>query len=375
MNTVLIAVIAFVLLTPAPIFAPSHPEYSGHHGMMNEMSNHHRSYMGMCAPGFASLDGMCVLDDRCGPGAYAGRLCMMDGVIKEYLRPHHQKFAGISAENVICLEGKHLMFKHDATPACVNAKSVEKMQQRGWYSEKPPIACTMEYNPVCGVNGVTYGNLCSLNAEHMAMKHRGECYVEPPKREFRNFPNPDECIGYAECLTGFVTRIVDGDTIHVDGKSIRFTLASAPELDEINGIDARNFIQTICPIDSFVLVDEDDKQTEGSYGRMLGVVYCNGLSLNEELLDSGLGYLSTEFCGQSEFEHISWAQKHGCQHIPASTPVLEDQTNCDPSYPDFCITSPPPDLNCVDVVYKKFTVLPPDPHNFDGDQDGIGCES
>ncbi|WP_255464635.1 excalibur calcium-binding domain-containing protein [Nitrosopumilus sp. b2] len=32
-------------------------------------------------------------------------------------------------------------------------------------------------------------------------------------------------------------------------------------------------------------------------------------------------------------------------------------------------------MNCIDVVYKKFTLLQPDPHNFDGDKDGIGCET
>lgn len=25
--------------------------------------------------------------------------------------------------------------------------------------------------------------------------------------------------------------------------------------------------------------------------------------------------------------------------------------------------------------YRRFTVRPPDPHNFDGDHNGIGCES
>lgn len=51
-------------------------------------------------------------------------------------------------------------------------------------------------------------------------------------------------------------------------------------------------------------------------------------------------------------------------------------SNCDPAYPTVCIPSPPPDLDCKDIPYRKFTVLPPDPHGFDGkDQDGIGCES
>jgi cytoskeletal protein RodZ len=49
--------------------------------------------------------------------------------------------------------------------------------------------------------------------------------------------------------------------------------------------------------------------------------------------------------------------------------------NCDPSYPDFCIPSPPPDLDCPDVSGKRFTVSGSDPHGFDRDGDGVGCES
>jgi len=51
------------------------------------------------------------------------------------------------------------------------------------------------------------------------------------------------------------------------------------------------------------------------------------------------------------------------------------QSDCHPSYPDFCIPPPPPDLDCGDVNGKRFTVRQPDPHKFDQDGDGIGCES
>ena len=59
----------------------------------------------------------------------------------------------------------------------------------------------------------------------------------------------------------------------------------------------------------------------------------------------------------------------------SSTPTYAQETNCDPSYPGVCIPPYPPDLNCGDVSDKKFEVLPPDPHGFDSDGDGVGCES
>lgn len=48
---------------------------------------------------------------------------------------------------------------------------------------------------------------------------------------------------------------------------------------------------------------------------------------------------------------------------------------CDESYPDVCIAPYPPDLNCGDIMFANFRVLQPDPHGFDRDRDGIGCES
>ena len=62
---------------------------------------------------------------------------------------------------------------------------------------------------------------------------------------------------------------------------------------------------------------------------------------------------------------------------PATTkaPKPAPQSNCDPSYPTVCIAPAPPDLDCPDVPYKRFKVLPPDPHRFDADHDGIGCET
>jgi PKD domain len=53
----------------------------------------------------------------------------------------------------------------------------------------------------------------------------------------------------------------------------------------------------------------------------------------------------------------------------------EEETSCDSSYPNLCIPSPPPILACDDVEATNFEVQSPDPHGFDVDNDGIGCET
>ena len=64
---------------------------------------------------------------------------------------------------------------------------------------------------------------------------------------------------------------------------------------------------------------------------------------------------------------------------PKPTPTPTPAPNCAPSYPTHCIPPPPPDLNCADIPWTNFTVLwnvpDPDPHGFDGNKNGIGCES
>jgi hypothetical protein len=64
---------------------------------------------------------------------------------------------------------------------------------------------------------------------------------------------------------------------------------------------------------------------------------------------------------------------------PPPPPPPSGGGKCAASYPTVCIPPPPPDLDCGDIPFRNFRVrwdvANPDPHHFDGNRDGVGCES
>lgn len=63
-----------------------------------------------------------------------------------------------------------------------------------------PVACTLEFAPVCGVNGETFSNACFAGAEGVAIAHTGECPVtgemlvsEPTSAFCRLYPTFAQC--------------------------------------------------------------------------------------------------------------------------------------------------------------------------------------
>lgn len=58
-----------------------------------------------------------------------------------------------------------------------------------------------------------------------------------------------------------------------------------------------------------------------------------------------------------------------------AAPAANTRAGCDPSYPTICIPAGSADLDCGDIPHRRFEVIGSDPHRFDRDKDGIGCES
>ena len=124
----------------------------------------------------------------------------------------------------------------------------------------------------------------------------------------------NECQGQADCFTGIVTDIVDGDTLDVNNVRVRLSLVNTPERGDSGYQEAKEFTESTCPVGSKALVDEDDGQKEGSYDRLIGLVYCGNekLLLNEHLLTEGHAQVFEDFCGKSEFSNENWVQRFGC---------------------------------------------------------------
>ncbi len=129
------------------------------------------------------------------------------------------------------------------------------------------------------------------------------------------------CKGNASCLYAKVIKIIDGDTLlveYINGTDVktlkvRLALVNTPENGEIRYEEAKKFTESLCPINSYVIIDQDDLQLYDKYGRMIAVVYCQEkYNLNEELLKRGLAKILVDICKKSEFRNESWAKRYGC---------------------------------------------------------------
>jgi micrococcal nuclease len=201
-----------------------------------------------------------------------------------------------------------------------------------------------------------------------------------------------------------VVRVIDGDTIDVllpDGtqERVRMLCVDTPEttaennepyeygsIDDLDclaewGQKAKQFTKSWLEGKTSYIEFDETAGLRDYYGRLLAYIYIDETDFTAELVKRGYARVYEEGECKKESEYIKYQQsavqsKTGlwsCGYVTTTTTTSPG--GCDPSYPDVCIPPPPPDLDCKDVPFRNFRVLPPDPHNFDRDKDGIGCES
>ncbi len=196
--------------------------------------------------------------------------------------------------------------------------------------------------------------------------------------------NSDTVTTTTSNFSGTVSRVIDGDTLDVltregDTITIRLALIDAPERNEPGFNEAKNFITEQC-LNKNSEVDPDNSQGL-TYGRTVAVVYCEGVNVNEAILDNNLADIYQSFCDVSEFADTNWVQEHGCSNNRSDNGDNDDVEKEDPIESDSInntnrvgISDTSKDLDCKDFDEKNIPVGNDDPHNLDADGDGIGCE-
>jgi micrococcal nuclease len=185
-----------------------------------------------------------------------------------------------------------------------------------------------------------------------------------------------------------VTRVVDGDTIEArwggSVKDVRLIGVDTPETVapgqevECYGPQASRF--TGRRLEGRRVQLEFDQELEDRYGRTLAYVWIGDRFFNKILVARGFARVTIyppNDTYETRLERAEDRARTAGRGLwgACDTGGGGDDGECHPSYPTVCIPPPPPDLDCADVTETNFEVVPPDPHGFDGDGDGIGCEA
>lgn len=204
--------------------------------------------------------------------------------------------------------------------------------------------------------------------------------------------------------TATVASVTDGDTIRVllDGQNVpvRYIGIDTPETQ--NGVEwmgaEASAANAALVAGQQVILEKDVSETD-QYGRLLRYVWVEQggawLFVNLELLRRGFAHVTTYPPDVKYVDALFLPAQQAAREaglglwgaaptaVPTPAPIAplvpQPPSDCEPSYPDFCIPIGSVDLDCGDIQWRRFTVrwdVPnPDPHRFDGEGDGIGCES
>lgn len=205
---------------------------------------------------------------------------------------------------------------------------------------------------------------------------------------------------------GTVVDVTDGDTIKVDVDGIvydvRYIGISTPEIHgELQWLGPEAHAANGALVAGKRVLLETDVSETDQFGRLLRHVWVEDgtgwLLVSLELVRLGLAQVTTFPPDVKYVDELYVPAQTSAQTAvlglwappptPAPTPVpvaapilpIVPPSNCEASYPTLCIAIGSADIDCGEIAARRFQVVwsvpNPDPHGFDGDGDGIGCES
>jgi|ETNvirnome_2_300_1030623.scaffolds.fasta_scaffold02244_6 endonuclease YncB( thermonuclease family) len=102
--------------------------------------------------------------------------------------------------------------------------------------------------------------------------------------EFYYFASPHKQI--TEDFRAFCTKVVDGDTIHVDWRErnftfpVRFLNTNAPEMNENGGKESKSWLEKQI-LGKDIDIEINPSNRVGKFGRILGTVRSGGMDMSE----------------------------------------------------------------------------------------------
>jgi len=233
--------------------------------------------------------------------------------------------------------------------------------------------CTTQ-QVVCNDPYIRFGDSCCLDQNGNSVCDTDEINaVKGPVNQVEEPIEPE---------TFLVTRIIDGDTLELStGEKVRLICINTPEKGEDLYQEATDKLSSLV-LNKDVILEKDVSETD-RYGRLLRYIYIDNISVNNEIIKSGLAYSyrynpDVKHCDEYEQTELTakanklglWDEKEVVKIVEPTSTSASSTIVCTSNY-----------YNCGDFITQKKAQEVYDAcgnsdiHRLDADDDGKACES
>ncbi|MDO8504574.1 MAG: thermonuclease family protein [Candidatus Liptonbacteria bacterium] len=155
----------------------------------------------------------------------------------------------------------------------------------------------------------------------LAFLYHGVVLSKPAAQFSKTEAGPGAQISEPATSTALVTKVIDGDTVVIEGgKSVRLLGLDADELGEVCFDVAKERLKELVLGKNVIL--ESEARGEDVYGRLLRYMFLDGLNVDLELVGGGLAVARASYEGGKYDKEFAEAEKYardnhlGCKWKP-----------------------------------------------------------